>query len=71
MLQGILVIGNTSELDNEDKMRSFELFRRNLQNPEIITYDELLARTKFVVKYDEYIKDVSPSYSFDINDLPF
>lgn len=69
--QGILVIGNTSELDNKDKMRSFELFRRNLQNPEIITYDELLARAKFVVKYDEYIKDVSPSYSFDINDLPF
>lgn len=69
--QGILVIGNTSELDNEDKMRSFELFRRNLYNPEIITYDELLARAKFVVKYDEYIKDVSPSYSFNINDLPF
>lgn len=69
--QGIIVVGNTLELDNEDKRRSFELFRRNLHNPEIITYDELLARAKFVVKYDEYIKDISPSYSFDINDLPF
>ena len=50
--KGILVIGNTSELDNEDKIRSFELFRRNLHNPEIITYDELLARAKFAVRYD-------------------
>lgn len=69
--QGILVIGNTSELDNEDKIRSFELFRRNLQNPEIITYDELLARAKFVVKYDECIEEIAPEYTFDIEDLPF
>lgn len=69
--QGILVIGNTAELDNEDKIRSFELFRQNLHNPEIITYDELLARAKFVVKYDDCVKEILPSYSFDISDLPF
>lgn len=69
--QGILVVGNTAELDNEDKIRSFELFRQNLHNPEIITYDELLARAKFVVKYDECVKEILPSYSFDISDLPF
>ena len=69
--KGILVIGNTSELDNEDKIRSFELFRRNLHNPEIITYDELLARAKFVVKYDECIEEIVSEYSFDIDDLPF
>lgn len=69
--KGILVIGNTSELDSEDKIRSFELFRRNLYNPEIITYDELLARAKFVVKYDDCIENIAPEYSFDINDLPF
>ena len=69
--KGILVIGNTSELDSEDKIRSFELFRRNLYNPEIIAYDELLARAKFVVKYDDCIENIAPEYSLDINDLPF
>ncbi|MBQ3186743.1 MAG: DUF4263 domain-containing protein [Alistipes sp.] len=69
--KGILVIGNTSELDNEDKIRSFELFRRNLNNPEIITYDELLARARYAVKYDDSIKEVPSEYIFDINDLPF
>ncbi len=71
--QGILVVGNTSELDNEDKIRSFELYRRNLRNPEIITYDELFARAKFVAKYDEYkgFDQIEPEDSFDIDDLPF
>ncbi len=66
--QGILVVGNTSELDNEDKIRSFELYRRNLRNPEIITYDELFARAKFVAKYDEYkgFDQIEPEDSFDI-----
>lgn len=48
--KGIIVIGSTSELDNKDKKRSFELFRRNLHNPEIITYDELLARAQFILR---------------------
>lgn len=33
-----------------DKVRSFELFRRNLQEPEIITFDELLARAEWHVE---------------------
>ena len=69
--KGILVIGNTAELDSEDKIRSFELFRRNLHNPEIITYDELFARAKFVAKYDECSKELPSKYSFNIDDLPF
>lgn len=69
--QGILVIGNTSELDNEDKIRSFELFRRNLHTPEIITYDELLARARFVTKYDDCVEGIIPEHTFDVDDLPF
>ncbi len=42
--RGILVIGNTAELDNVDKRRSFELFRKGLNQVEIITYDELFLR---------------------------
>lgn len=49
-----LVIGRQSEFDtehgtNEDKYRSFETFRRNLRNPEVVTYDELLHRARFIV----------------------
>lgn len=34
---------------NEEKYSSFELFRRHLQGPEIVTYDELLERAKLMV----------------------
>lgn len=34
---------------NEDKYSSFELFRRHLQGPEIVTFDELLERAKLMV----------------------
>ena len=48
--KGILVIGNTKELvDDMNKKATFELFRRNLHNPEVITFDELLARARFMV----------------------
>lgn len=48
--KGILVIGITSQLDNIDKRNTFELFRRNLMNPEILTFDELYERAKFIVE---------------------
>jgi len=38
---------------NEDQFRSFELFRRNTLNPEIITFDELYERAKFIVHQNE------------------
>lgn len=48
--KGILVIGRTSELANDiNKKATFELFRRNLHNPEVITYDELLMRAKYLL----------------------
>lgn len=47
--KGILVIGHTSQLDTIAKRTSFELFRRNLQNPEIITFDELLERASHLL----------------------
>jgi hypothetical protein len=36
---------------NEERYYSFELFRRHLQGPEIITYDELLERAKLLVEH--------------------
>jgi hypothetical protein len=38
---------------NEKKLRSFELFRKNISSPEIITFDELYERAKFIVEYSE------------------
>jgi hypothetical protein len=50
--RGVLVVGNSAQLDDEHKKATFELFRRNLHNPEIITYDELLERARFTVRLD-------------------
>jgi len=38
---------------NEMKFRSFELFRRNTWRPEIMTFDELLQRARFIVDHCE------------------
>ena len=53
--KSFLVIGSlgefiTSHGVNEERFRSFELFRRNTLNPEIITFDELYDRARFIVK---------------------
>ena len=76
--KGYLVIGSLSEFDtergvNDSKYSSFELFRRNLSNPEIITFDELYERAKFIVSTtinsDDDIKNtVLSNYN---NNFPF
>jgi hypothetical protein len=47
--KGLLVVGHTGQLNDSAKKSTFQLFRRCLHNPEIITYDELLARAKFLI----------------------
>lgn len=45
-----LVIGNLSQLrGNNDKVTCFELYRRNVRGPEILTFDELYQRAQFIV----------------------
>lgn len=48
--KGILVVGRTNQLDRVSKRNTFELFRRNTINPEIMTFDELFERAKFIVE---------------------
>ena len=53
--RSVIVIGSLLEFQsehgiNEDKYSSFELFRRHLSAPEIITFDELFERAKFIVE---------------------
>ena len=45
-----LVVGNLGTLDNEDRATCFELYRRNIHSPEIITFDELFARARCIVE---------------------
>lgn len=52
------VIGSMGEFVSEhdvkkDKLRSFELLRKNTSNPEIITFDELYERAKFIVQHNK------------------
>jgi len=53
--RSIVVIGNLEEFRtdygiNEPKYKSFELFRRQLVAPEILTFDELRTRALFIVE---------------------
>jgi hypothetical protein len=54
-----LVIGHLGELIGEgggphpEKARSFELYRTGLRDPEVVTFDELLARAEWVVQTEE------------------
>lgn len=52
--KSVLLIGTLGEFVgenglNEDKYSSFQLFRRNIVSPEIITFDELFERAKYIV----------------------
>jgi len=56
--RSFIVVGMLSEFQtangtNEEKFSSFELFRQNINNPEIITFDELYERAKFIVQRSE------------------
>ncbi len=57
--RSFLVIGHLDSLlgehggHHEYKIRSFELFRRDLIEPEILTFDELLARAEWLVRSAE------------------
>lgn len=53
-----LVIGSMAEFSsehgvNKDKLRSFELLRKNTSSPEIITFDELYERARFIVLHNQ------------------
>lgn len=56
--KSFIIIGSLQQFVNENgvndsKFSSFELFRRNHINPEIITFDELYERAKFIIRQNE------------------
>lgn len=58
MPKAFVVVGSLSQFVtehgvNEERFRSFELFRQNTLSPEIITFDELFERARFIVGQHE------------------
>lgn len=56
--RSFVVIGSLSQFFgehgvNQEQLRSFELFRKSLNQPEIITFDELYERAKHIVEVYE------------------
>ena len=74
----LLIIGNTEQFSGSTKTdlikkKTFELYRRNSRNIEIITYDELFERAKFIVKDRAIIEEAGSDDSNlpEYDDLPF
>ena len=62
--KSILIIGSDSQFEGTEKvkqikLRTFELFRRDSRNIEILTYDELYERAKFIVSHTPKTEKVS------------
>lgn len=47
--KGIIVIGQLSQLNNRNKRETFQRFRKSLHGIDILTFDELLNRARFIV----------------------
>lgn len=74
----ILIIGHWNELDEakttlerEIKMKTFELFRRDSRNVEIVTFDELYERATFIAKGDAENYTDTIIDDKELDDLPF
>lgn len=67
--RAVLVIGSTESLNDLDRRNAFELLRRNLRNPDIITFDELYERAKYIVAHTESQEPRSTEIKDE--DIPF
>lgn len=50
---GILIVGDTRSLGTGEKLRTFESFRRSIDTPEVLTFDEMLERGKKFISLSE------------------
>jgi hypothetical protein len=74
--KGILVIGHTNQLTDQTKRNTFELFRRSIVNPVILTFDELCERAKFIVEStkenaEAQDDDATETQALTDDDIPF
>ena len=75
--KAILVVASDKAFDSENpkeretKLRTFELFRRDSRNIEILTFSELFERAKFIVEHAAKEEKPEPGPSTDDEDIPF
>lgn len=80
----ILVIGSSEQFSGDDreaeiKAKTFELFRRNSRNIEILTFDELYDKADFIVNHNKEkpaakifaAREFDSQSNLDLDDLPF
>lgn len=69
--RSFLVVGSLGEFVNPngghhaEKIRSFELYRRHTASPEIVTFDELLARAEWIVNVTSPTESDSSENAYD------
>ena len=51
--KGIIIIGSLSELNDRNKRETFQRFRKSIHGVDIITFDELYHRAKFIIDHSE------------------
>jgi hypothetical protein len=66
----ILVIGLLGQLEKAHRRQAFQLFRRNVHNPEILTFDELFERAKFIAQAG-IESSTEETTELDDTDIPF
>lgn len=69
--KGILVIGHTDQLSDLEKRNTFQLLRRNTLNPEMLTFDELYERAKFIVERTGHITSDNKASDPNDDEIPF
>lgn len=58
-------------LEKEIKKKTFELFRRDSRNIEILTFDELFDRAHFIAEGEKSLKQEKEPLKLEVDDLPF
>lgn len=58
----VVIVGNSAQLDTDQKRRSFELFRSNLSNVEVVTFDEVFRKLEHLASLFNLVRSkVTPS----------
>ncbi|MDD5617468.1 MAG: DUF4263 domain-containing protein [Candidatus Omnitrophica bacterium] len=51
--KGIIIIGSLAELDTRSKRETFQRFRKSIHGIDIITFDELYERARFIIEHKD------------------
>lgn len=72
--RSFLVVGSLNQFQtergvNSSRYQAFEGFRRNLRQPEILTFDELYERARFIVEHTENLEGANKDR--ETQEIPF